>query len=114
MRDLEDRKATLDQQEKDSAIGKETFDDRTAALTKKKLIAADRKALGDREAALAEKKRKRSAVWNKKIEELKGLQSSWAQLKKSSAAGSGCGSKHYKPPRKLEKKVVGLVQRYEK
>ena len=113
MRDLEDRKATLDRQEKDSAAGKKTFDDRTAALKKKeKGISADRKALEDREAALAEKEKKRSAEWNKKMEELKGIQNSSAQLKKSNAVGSGCGYKHYKPPRKLEKKVIGLV--YEK
>lgn len=113
MKALEDLRATLDQQEKDSATGKRTFDDRNAALTKKeKAVPADRKALEDREAALAEKEKKRSAEWNKKMEELKGLQDSSAQQKKLSTGGSGCGYKHYKPPRKLEEKVIGLL--YEK
>jgi DNA repair exonuclease SbcCD ATPase subunit len=110
---LEDRKATLDQQENDSATGKKTFDDRTAAFTQKeKEFSASKKALDDREAALAKKEKERSAEWNKKMEELKKLQNSSAQQKKLSAGDSGCGYKHYKPPRKLEKKVIGLV--YEK
>ena len=69
------------------------------------------KALEDGEAALAQKEKERTGEWNKKMEELKSLQDSSAQLKKSSG-GSGCGYKHYKPPRKLERKVIGLV--YEK
>lgn len=82
-------------------------------MTKKeKQVSADKKALEERESALAEKEKKRSAEWTKKMEELKGLQNSPAQQKKLSAGGSGCGYKHYKPPRKLEKKVIGLV--YEK
>jgi hypothetical protein len=62
---------------------------------------------------LAEKEKKRSAERNnKQMKELKALQNSPAKQKKLSAGRPGCGYKHYKPPRKLEKKAIGLA--YEK
>lgn len=89
-------------------MGKKTFDDRNAAFTEKeKESYKNKKALDGREAALAKKEKERSAEWDRKMEGSKGL-----QLKKSGAGGSGCGYKHYKPPRKLERKVIGLM--YEK
>jgi hypothetical protein len=82
------------------------FERRQAALGQRREdFATDKKAL-DCETALVEKENKRSAEWDKKMEELQGLRESSAQLKKT---GDGCGSKHYKPPRKLHRKVIGLV-----
>jgi hypothetical protein len=66
--------------------------------------------LDDREAALTAKEKKRSADWDKKMEELQGLRGPLTQLKESAAGNPvGCGSKHYKPLRKLNRKVIGLV-----
>jgi hypothetical protein len=83
-----------------------------ATTQKEKEFSTSKTALDDREAALAEKEKERSAELNKKMEELKDLQNSSAAPKKSSAGGSECGYKYYERLRKLEKKVIGLV--YEK
>ena len=63
-----------------------------------------------REAALTEKENKRAAEWDRKMKELQGLREAAAQLNKADADNQvGCGSKHYKPPRKLNRKIIGIV-----
>ncbi|KAM0708082.1 hypothetical protein Q7P35_004731 [Cladosporium inversicolor] len=84
---LNSRKAALNQQEKDSAAGKKTSDDRNAAFTQKeKGFTTNKKAFEDREATLAKREKERSAEWNKKMD---GLQKSLAEQNKSVAGGSG-------------------------
>ena len=102
---LDDRRAALEQQEKDSAVGKKTFGDRNAAFMQKETdFSTNKKALDDREAALANREKDSTAERNKKTEELKGL---WQ--KKLGAGGLRSRYKHYKPPRKLEKNVIRPV-----
>jgi hypothetical protein len=64
-----------------------------ATTQKEKEFSTSKTALDDREAALAEKEKERSAELNKKMEELKDLQNSSAAPKKSdTSTTSGRGS----------------------
>jgi hypothetical protein len=61
---------------------------------------------------LVQKEKDQGAEWDKKMKEIQAFQRSSTQQKKSasgSAVPPGCGYKHYKPPRKLNRKVIGLV-----
>lgn len=114
---LEDQKSTLAQQKKEHAANQKTLEARDDGLTRKeKGLSADRKDLDDREAELAEKEHDQSARWDKKMNESQDLQEFLAAKQKKSiprdSTSVGCGYKHYKPPRKINKKVIGLV--YEK
>jgi DNA repair exonuclease SbcCD ATPase subunit len=114
---LANRESSLAQREKEYSSKEKASADRESALAQKqKDYSSKEKALADREAALSQKEKDHSAEWDKKMKELQALQKSSAQRGKSgpgSVAGPpDCGYKHYKPPRKINRKVIGLV--YEK